>query len=333
MNKIKSIKQIIQRFSSNSTGWKFSQIKDANILSIENKRTDQKYQFPYVWLRDNCQCPQCFNAISKSRIMDLKTNLKVKPIHVEITPLVRPVNAEVPFQGNANSEKTTLREKGIDETAREGDKLELTKRTDTTNNSVHSEETTTSEKRIDEIAREDEKLELIKKTNKTKCLNLSVSVNSEVAKDNQFETKLNNNGNTNDDKVANENKLELAETHETVNIQWEDNHRSQFPVKWLLARNFSADNRAKLDEVYKMKRIPWTAEQFDKVCSKFDFEDVMTDDGNLLKWLECLSTYGVAVITGAGVEVGTLRRLAGRIGFLKRTQYGETFRVEAKPGR
>lgn len=36
--------------------------------------------FPYVWLRDNCQCEQCFHQSAKSRIIDWsKFNLNIKP--------------------------------------------------------------------------------------------------------------------------------------------------------------------------------------------------------------------------------------------------------------
>ncbi|XP_019626570.1 PREDICTED: gamma-butyrobetaine dioxygenase-like [Branchiostoma belcheri] len=42
-------------------------------------------RFPYVWLRDNCQCPQCFNPDSRSRrvlMNDLDVN--VSPVRVEL---------------------------------------------------------------------------------------------------------------------------------------------------------------------------------------------------------------------------------------------------------
>ncbi|KAI8513908.1 Gamma-butyrobetaine dioxygenase [Branchiostoma belcheri] len=42
-------------------------------------------RFPYVWLRDNCQCPQCFNPDSLSRrvlMNDLDVN--VSPVRVEL---------------------------------------------------------------------------------------------------------------------------------------------------------------------------------------------------------------------------------------------------------
>ena len=39
-------------------------------------------KYPYIYLRDNCQCPLCFNPSTKARIMDT-----VKTIDIKITPV------------------------------------------------------------------------------------------------------------------------------------------------------------------------------------------------------------------------------------------------------
>lgn len=117
-----------------------------------------------------------------------------------------------------------------------------------------------------------------------------------------------------------------------LNIKWEDGHVSDFALDWLLTRNFSEDNRRKLDENYKMTQISWRSDEFEKICSRFDYGDIMRNDRTLLRWLESLATYGVAIVEKAGTQVGSMKDLASRVGFLKKTQYGETFRVEAKPG-
>lgn len=41
------------------------------------------HKFPFVWLRDNCQCEECFHTTAKSRIIDWNTfNIEVKPLDV-----------------------------------------------------------------------------------------------------------------------------------------------------------------------------------------------------------------------------------------------------------
>ncbi len=37
--------------------------------------------FPFVWLRDNCQCPECFHPVSKGRLFlmrDLEVDIKAE---------------------------------------------------------------------------------------------------------------------------------------------------------------------------------------------------------------------------------------------------------------
>jgi len=45
-------------------------------------------------------------------------------------------------------------------------------------------------------------------------------------------------------------------------------------------------------------------------------------DETLLKWLETLAVYGISIIKGCGLEQGRVKELAGRVAFLKKTQYG-----------
>lgn len=46
-------------------------------LSLKNIRTeDLSYKFPLIWLRDNCQCPECFHADSQSRVIKNWENFK-----------------------------------------------------------------------------------------------------------------------------------------------------------------------------------------------------------------------------------------------------------------
>jgi hypothetical protein len=45
----------------------------------------QFYQFPYVWLRDNCQCSSCFHNDSNSRTIDWETfDVNVYPKSVKV---------------------------------------------------------------------------------------------------------------------------------------------------------------------------------------------------------------------------------------------------------
>lgn len=50
-------------------------------LIIDNK--GKKYRYPFVWLRDNCQCDVCFHQSSRSRVINwenFNTNPKLKKV-------------------------------------------------------------------------------------------------------------------------------------------------------------------------------------------------------------------------------------------------------------
>ncbi len=44
---------------------------NSNRLSIRWEGKTQDNQYPLVWLRDNCQCPLCFDSSSQSRTINL----------------------------------------------------------------------------------------------------------------------------------------------------------------------------------------------------------------------------------------------------------------------
>lgn len=280
-----------QRLCSTTKGWTLdSTVKETNILSIRSLKDQTKLQFPLVWLRDNCLCPNCFNKTSKSRILDLRTNLKVKPLHVQLEQLTGNIHVEQP-SGNIDLQRK-------DQTT------DITRAT-TTKSIVYSKIIYSNEVQ-------------------------NTSYNTEYN-----ESKHNAHGSRTETDTEID-KEDLSVANETVsyklNIQWEDGHESDFTLDWLLTRNFSDDNRRKLSEVYKMTQIPWVSDEFESICSRFDYDDIIRNKKSLLRWMECLATYGVAIVENAGTQIGSLKELASKVGFLKKTQYGETFRVEAKPG-
>ncbi|CAH1797490.1 unnamed protein product, partial [Owenia fusiformis] len=57
---------------------------DAGMLLVQSPGEDELL-FPYVWLRDNCQCSKCFHPVSLARLL-LLADLKLddKPQHVEL---------------------------------------------------------------------------------------------------------------------------------------------------------------------------------------------------------------------------------------------------------
>ncbi len=54
-------------------------------LEVTWESVDQPAAFPFVWLRDCCQCPQCFHPVSNGRLLLLRdVSLDVTPDVVEV---------------------------------------------------------------------------------------------------------------------------------------------------------------------------------------------------------------------------------------------------------
>ncbi len=54
----------------------------------------------------------------------------------------------------------------------------------------------------------------------------------------------------------------------------------------------------------------------------FEFKKLLQEDEELYKWLNALSTLGLAIVINAPTERGAIRKLAQHVAFLKRTVFG-----------
>uniref|UniRef100_A0A182XL26 Gamma-butyrobetaine dioxygenase n=1 Tax=Anopheles quadriannulatus TaxID=34691 RepID=A0A182XL26_ANOQN len=122
----------------------------------------------------------------------------------------------------------------------------------------------------------------------------------------------------------------------SLEVQWGDGEvhgRSVYELGWLLGRSFrGADTERYLREWYRPEPVVWGAAGFGGVLKEFSFEQVLADDGALRQWIEALIAYGVVMIKGAPLTENECRRLADRVGFIRKTHYGEEFIVKAKEG-
>jgi len=118
-----------------------------------------------------------------------------------------------------------------------------------------------------------------------------------------------------------------------LHIRWSDEHESFYDLEWLKHRSFDKDSqRSYLEEFYRPKTRHWAGAEFQEIAQRFEYDQVMSEDAALQKWLQALAVYGVALLSGAPLDDGVVRRLAERVGFIRRTTYGEEFIVQAKPG-
>ncbi|KAH8402458.1 hypothetical protein KR009_012043 [Drosophila setifemur] len=117
-------------------------------------------------------------------------------------------------------------------------------------------------------------------------------------------------------------------------IEWSDGHASQYPYKWLREHDFSPANRARyLSDFYRPQLELWSgSSDFERIRRVFNYKDLLTSDSSLMQWLQHLAVYGVALVKEAPLEKDVLRILCNRVGFMRRTTYGEEFSVRAQPG-
>ncbi|XP_017054955.1 gamma-butyrobetaine dioxygenase [Drosophila ficusphila] len=117
-----------------------------------------------------------------------------------------------------------------------------------------------------------------------------------------------------------------------LDIIWQDKHRSSFDIAWLRERDFGETARKRyLEEVYRPSPQLWGKSEFDSVRKEFQYQDVLQQDSVLKDWLQTLAVQGFAILKGAPDDINVAKHLAKRIGFIKRTTYGDVFEVKSKP--
>ncbi|XP_068141212.1 gamma-butyrobetaine dioxygenase [Drosophila tropicalis] len=122
------------------------------------------------------------------------------------------------------------------------------------------------------------------------------------------------------------------EESQKLEVQWEDRHKSSFALEWLKERDFSEETRNKyLHNVYKPLAQLWSKKEFQQVRKEFQYEDILQNDEVLKSWLEALAVQGFAILKQAPNDINVARHLANRIGYIKKTTYGDIFEVKSKP--
>ncbi|EDW90625.1 gamma-butyrobetaine dioxygenase [Drosophila yakuba] len=120
---------------------------------------------------------------------------------------------------------------------------------------------------------------------------------------------------------------------EVLCVEWSDGHASQYPLSWLRERDFSSANRQRyLRDFYRPEQKLWSGLDFEHMRQMFYYQELITCDSALQQWLHHLAVFGVALVKEAPLDMDVLRSLSNRVGFMRRTTYGEEFSVRAQPG-
>ncbi|XP_074649435.1 gamma-butyrobetaine dioxygenase-like [Tubulanus polymorphus] len=114
-----------------------------------------------------------------------------------------------------------------------------------------------------------------------------------------------------------------------LEITWPDGHRSIYDTKWLLQRAFTDEAKEKRRAMYGVEHQFWNAELQDNIPT-YDFKKIIDDDNYFLNWLTGLQRYGLTLIKDTPQDYGHLQKIADRVCYSRRTNYGDVFRVKSK---
>lgn len=82
--------------------------------------------------------------------------------------------------------------------------------------------------------------------------------------------------------------------------------------------------------MYRPPKKIWSVTQFESVFAKFDFNKILKNDEIFLSWLEQMAIYGIALIENTPDNKDEVLKLAERVGFIKKTHFGDEFTVMTK---
>ncbi|XP_068626489.1 gamma-butyrobetaine dioxygenase [Battus philenor] len=122
---------------------------------------------------------------------------------------------------------------------------------------------------------------------------------------------------------------DITKHEDYIHVTWNDGHVSTFGLNWLKFRSFTPENQHKYtNELYKPSKVTWKGENFNQVCRKHDYSEIISSDEALLNWLKDTSVYGVSLIQNTPDNVNSIDDVVKRIGFPKQTHYGVRFIVQ-----
>jgi len=109
----------------------------------------------------------------------------------------------------------------------------------------------------------------------------------------------------------------------TLSLHWSDGntleHSGFVNLYWLRDNSYSPED---LQRRMKRSRPPYTAS-----LPVMSYRDISRSEHGVWRWLHELNEYGACVLTDVPAEEGRVREVAGLMGPIQHTHYGEVFDV------
>lgn len=107
-------------------------------------------------------------------------------------------------------------------------------------------------------------------------------------------------------------------------LTWPDGHQSAFDGSWLQDHAYSGHKDDGLPQTL------WGQEILSNMPT-IEASDILDSDDGLRRFLEMQADLGFVIVKNLTCEEGMVEKLAERVAFLRRTNYGVDFTVESKP--
>lgn len=121
---------------------------------------------------------------------------------------------------------------------------------------------------------------------------------------------------------------EVALTDGLLVIVWQgENHVSRFDLGWLFDHRPGMPMADPADLPFLAWRGDTGAAGFPRASAR----DVLHSDAALLDWMQATRRTGISIVEGLDDAEDAGMAIAGRIGFLRQTNFGTTFAVQSKP--
>lgn len=113
---------------------------------------------------------------------------------------------------------------------------------------------------------------------------------------------------------------------DSIEVAWSDGHNSSYPYEYL--------ERLMQREVWN-EHVLWNRETMgyhapDHVPT-FEYARFANDEEEVSKWLQAMHHYGVALLRNGPRTQGTVETVVNRFAYVRKTHYGQTFQMVARP--
>lgn len=116
-------------------------------------------------------------------------------------------------------------------------------------------------------------------------------------------------------------------TDDVLLLAWPDGHRTDLAASFLRTHAYDDASRDERRERYSL----WRGDDLDPATLDVDYRGVVDDDAGLAAFLDVLWSHGLAIVRGTPDTHEALAELCHRVSWMRETNFGVDFEVEAKP--